>query len=408
MNRNGLFALIALVLVAAGAGRRLYVAEQAGGWQARREAAVAVERVVLGEIFEATQDAAPSVGRWRFGGQASEAAAGGMQDALGRLAARAAAAQGRGGRLVEVSGERFVVVKIDEETVVIDWGTLASEAESYSGASLSVGPRPVDAVPVLQGVLAGDAVWLDIAAVPMRTLYGGDLLAIGLFVWSCFELLRTLLRRARSEAAEGARVALLQRLSHELRTPAAAVRSLAEALRSGAARGQEADFLALIEQEAVRLASGIDRVLRAARGDLDVRVPSYERVDLMGLVEEIAQRWRRREPSIAVEGEGRLDVRADRAMLTEAIEALLDNALLHGAPPVWLRARREGGDVVLSIEDSGPGIPEADRERLLRRGEGRYTGIGLWAASEVASAHGGSLKLEGRCVSMRLSAEGAL
>jgi signal transduction histidine kinase len=87
---------------------------------------------------------------------------------------------------------------------------------------------------------------------------------------------------------------------------------------------------------------------------------------------------------------------------------LLDNALKYGAPtlpgdarPVTVTARREGADVVIVIADRGPGIPEAERgrvlERFVRLESARSRpgfGLGLSLAAAVARLHGGALRLD--------------
>lgn len=406
MNARTLAAVLLLVVVAAHGAWRSHRAEAARRWQAVRDAAVSVEQVVAVDILHALQDpASPSEDRWWTGAPLPPpTTTPSLHSALGRLAERAARAPGEGNRIIEVSGERFLVIPLhNEPPIVLDWAKLASEAESRSGARLSLGERPAGGVAVLQEVLSGELVWLTTGGAPASGLGLGGLLPLLAGGWVFVELSRTLLERARARAAEGAKTALLQRLSHELRTPAAAVRSLAEALRSGAARGQEQDFLSLIEQEAVRLAVGIDRVLRTARSEEPmVEDPASLRVDLRTLVEAIAARWRARIGSVHVDGEGSCEVIADPAQIGEAFEALLDNAVVHGAKPIRISLRAEGTWVALAVEDSGPGIPDADRARVIRRGEGQHTGIGLWVADEVARAHRGALDIHKSRLVLRL------
>lgn len=386
--RTDLFVSVVLLaaVVAEGSLHLLHL-ERARAWQASREASVAVERQILGEIHEARSAGTlppPSATDFRSRLRAARAK-------LGERAA--AAAPPTGARLVEVSGEPFLVVSlVDAPPAVLWWPGVEARAERLSGALLTVGEAHGDgAVPVLDGVLDGSPVWLtvpDSRVVPFRLMLAG--LAVA---WVGYELVRTLVARARERATKTARDALLQRLSHELRTPAAAVRSLAEALRSGAASGQEALFLARIEHEAVRLGAGIDHVLRAARDEEVLRPLDLQQVDLRALVERVVERWQPRLGAIGVGGKGTSVLSVDPARIEEALDALLDNAVIHGAPPVRVSVDSEAGFARVTVEDGGEGIPAHERDRVLRRGEGRDTGIGLWAASEVARAHRGRLEL---------------
>lgn len=101
-----------------------------------------------------------------------------------------------------------------------------------------------------------------------------------------------------------------------------------------------------------------------------------------------------------------LTVRADRQLLAQAVSNLLDNALKYGvastsAPQIKLTGKIEGNDTVISVSDRGPGIPEADRERVkerfVRLDESRSkpgNGLGLSLATGVMKLHGGRLVLE--------------
>lgn len=222
------------------------------------------------------------------------------------------------------------------------------------------------------------------------------------------DLLRTLLASlaigvvllglVRSRAEQRSRRDLMQRLSHDLRTPAASVRSLASALRSDAVPDAErTTFLELLDHEATRLAGGLDRMLRAARGEpLVVR---SEPGDLAEWVEQVQLRWLHRVPTLTLDAPASLPWRYDRERLDEAIDALLDNAVKHGGPTVSLSLRLRGGTAELRVQDDGPGVDPTVRKQLFERSvrgdESAGHGLGLWAAREVAEAHGGRIVLEG-------------
>jgi signal transduction histidine kinase len=121
-----------------------------------------------------------------------------------------------------------------------------------------------------------------------------------------------------------------------------------------------------------------------------VRKPQLEeRVDLLALAAEEAARY----DDCTVEGEA-LVVIGDRRLLARMIRNLMDNAARHGAPPVRVTVRREPGRAVVDITDAGPGIPEAERERVFTpfyrlAGDAAGTGLGLSLVRQIARLHGG-------------------
>lgn len=92
-------------------------------------------------------------------------------------------------------------------------------------------------------------------------------------------------------------------------------------------------------------------------------------------------------------------VRADAIHVETILSNLLRNAVRHGDAPVLVDDRRVGDRVLVAISDHGPGIPEADRERVFRRYERgadtrRGSGLGLFVARRLAMANGGDVHLD--------------
>jgi signal transduction histidine kinase len=127
---------------------------------------------------------------------------------------------------------------------------------------------------------------------------------------------------------------------------------------------------------------------------------------------------------IGIEAAGGPGLQADRELLTLALRQVLDNALKYSAPGslVSCQAREEGGALLLRVEDSGPGVPERDRQRVFekfyRRASTRDqvpgTGLGLHIAREIIRMHGGDLWIESAasqgaafCFRLPLRGEGA-
>jgi signal transduction histidine kinase len=110
------------------------------------------------------------------------------------------------------------------------------------------------------------------------------------------------------------------------------------------------------------------------------------------------------------DGGGAVVVAGDALDLGRVVVNLVDNALRHTASPVVVELRAEGADAVLTVTDDGPGIPEADRERVFdrftrldsarSRDEGG-AGLGLAIVRETVDAHGGAVHLEDAAPGLR-------
>lgn len=183
--------------------------------------------------------------------------------------------------------------------------------------------------------------------------------------------------------------------SHELRNPLAAVRSRLEV----ALRDPDRESVAAALADTERLQGIAADLLLLARLD-GGPAPRTEPVDLALLAaEDLA---RRPEPRVQLRLDARAPVPAagDPARLERALANLVDNALRYARTGVVVRAAAEEGWALLEVTDDGPGIPEADRDRVFERfvrldadrgRAGGGTGLGLAIAREIARAHGGEV-----------------
>ena len=196
-------------------------------------------------------------------------------------------------------------------------------------------------------------------------------------------------------------------LTHELKSPLAAIRGAAELLESEMPAEQRQRFVANIASEGARLQQLIERLLNLAlveqRQGLEERVA----VDLHGLAEELlqAQAARIQAAGLRVENAipAALGALGERFLLRQALANLLDNALDFSTPGGQLRftAQLQGSDVELALFNQGEAIPEYALPRLTERfyslprpASGRKsTGLGLNFVQEVALLHGGALAL---------------
>jgi signal transduction histidine kinase len=212
------------------------------------------------------------------------------------------------------------------------------------------------------------------------------------------------------EGAEGRALASEARLrdfvsdaAHELRTPVTGMRSTSEhLLRADPPREERERLLISLVREADRAGRLVEDLLLMARIDRGLeltRAPVHtgELVAECVTPREVA----RPDLTITVHGEDAV-VDGDRHQLAQVLANLVDNAdqATGGRGRVTVTTAREPGLVVVEVEDDGPGVPEADRERIFERltrlddaRERRSGGVGLGLAIArgIARAHGGDL-----------------
>jgi len=195
-------------------------------------------------------------------------------------------------------------------------------------------------------------------------------------------------------------------VAHELRTPVNRMLTTAEvALTTTADVEAKDDALAGIHATAETMRRTIEQLLLLAKGEDGRLRPASETVDLGhvvdGLVELYAPEAERLEKRL-VGAPATVDVRADRELVERAVVNLIENALHHTTRGATIRVgvAQENGSAVLVVEDSGPGIAAADRERVfgrfVRLDDARApggVGLGLPIARMVARLHEGDLEI---------------
>jgi signal transduction histidine kinase len=231
-------------------------------------------------------------------------------------------------------------------------------------------------------------------------------------------LVATAVQNIRSYEAERSTVEELRRLSalradfvslvsHELRSPMAAVigaaRTLQERWRSLSPDQREA-FLALIGDETNRLAALIGDVLDTSRIEAGTFTYRFTDIDLSALVADVVGTAAVGQDEVRIRADVPAAlpiVRGDAERLRQVLTNLVDNAVKYSpaGDEVAVRARRENGRVLIEVVDHGPGIPN-DQQRLIFEKFGRAdvaggskpgTGLGLFIARSIAEAHGGTL-----------------
>ena len=223
-------------------------------------------------------------------------------------------------------------------------------------------------------------------------------------------------RKVTAQAAQAAalaeanelRSALLQAVSHDLRTPLAGIKASASSLRQLDIDWSDADrreFLRTIEDETDRLTALVGNLLDMSRIQAGAVAPATRPVGLEEVVPAAIAVLGERATKVEVDvPESLPPVRADPTLLESVLANLIDNALAHapGGVPVRVEAGEVGGTVLVRVVDRGPGIRPDDRERVFqpfqRLGDspshGAGVGLGLAVAQGFTRAMGGDLAVD--------------
>jgi signal transduction histidine kinase len=202
---------------------------------------------------------------------------------------------------------------------------------------------------------------------------------------------------------------LLAMVSHELRTPLTTVVGALRLLNAGPALGpgERQEMLEMADRQARRLRVLIEQLLVAAQSDNGragfLSTMEAVEVDAATLLEEAAAQARTAGcgDRVRVRCDRRLPVRVAPDAVLQVLGNLVDNACKYGPEdgPVRLAGERQGSEVVLAVEDDGPGVPPAERERVFERftrlEPGRGLGLGLYIGRQLARAQGGDLVVTG-------------
>ena len=208
------------------------------------------------------------------------------------------------------------------------------------------------------------------------------------------------------ETAAAERTAYLATMSHDLRTPLTALRgALGLMERSTLPPELLPQMVALMRRASDRLERLTLALISIDLIDNGTMSVLREVVDLREIAEDSVAVTRREHPEVELELPSEpLPVACDRERAMQALDHLLDNARKFGGEAaVRVCVSRRGDAGIVSVTDEGPGIPEAERERIFERyaqigerlpNEPRGAGVGLYLARWNAEAMGGSLTIQ--------------
>jgi two-component system phosphate regulon sensor histidine kinase PhoR len=201
-------------------------------------------------------------------------------------------------------------------------------------------------------------------------------------------------------------------VSHEFRTPLTAIQGFSETLLAGAMNDPQnrERFLGIIVEHARRLARLTDDLLMLSKMDADRLELEIRRLpveQLVGSCIETAQpRAIEKDLRLSVNlGKNLPDIAADRRRLTEVLQNLIDNAIQYtpAGGQIMVSGEATDSEVVITVSDTGIGIPQADQPRIFERfyrvdvarsREVGGTGLGLSIAKHLMEAHRGRLWVE--------------
>jgi signal transduction histidine kinase len=211
-------------------------------------------------------------------------------------------------------------------------------------------------------------------------------------------------------------------LGHDLRTPLSAIRMSADLLESKVEEKRSLSLISAIRNSSTRMGVLIENVLDFARGRMGGGIPvKRQLVDDLGrtvklTLEEIQASHPRAQIVHSLDIPG--GVYCDALRISQLLSNLLGNAVTHGsiATPIRVRVYAEADELVISVTNQGPPIPQAlmpllfepfTRTEAGQRGEG--LGLGLYIAAQITTAHNGNLSVtstveSGTCFTARFAA----
>ncbi|WP_295856056.1 ATP-binding protein [uncultured Xylophilus sp.] len=216
--------------------------------------------------------------------------------------------------------------------------------------------------------------------------------------------------RLRLTELDADKARFLRHISHELKTPLAALREGVALLEDGVAgplTDNQREVARILQQNTMVLQSQIEALLRFNAAAFEARQLQREKTDLLQLVEEQVDgqrlQWQARGLAVRVEGRP-LVLQIDAAKIATAVANLLSNAIRFSprGGTIVLRVGQAEGRARIEVQDDGPGVPEGDRDRIFEpfyRGQlqpedaARGNGIGLSIVHEYIAAHGGQIAL---------------
>ncbi len=194
--------------------------------------------------------------------------------------------------------------------------------------------------------------------------------------------------------------------SHQMRTPLASIRTEAElGLTQPRSVAEYQDVLGSILEDVARLSHLTEQLMMMARLDSDAQSREFTRLDPAVLIRETAvlygEAYRAEGMRLETELIDDCRIMGNEDLVREVVQNLLDNALRYAGSSALVRVAltRDNGMAVLSVMDTGPGIPADQAEAVFERfhqvqpSSAQGSGLGLALAAEIVRIHGGTIEL---------------
>ncbi len=202
----------------------------------------------------------------------------------------------------------------------------------------------------------------------------------------------------------------LDNVAHDLRTPMARLRAVAEtALTEKTSAGSRGEALSDCLEESERVLALLNALMEVSEAETGVMKLKCEPVSLAGLAAEVGEIYgyaaEAKKIKVTVKAEAEITATCDRARVRQALGNLVDNAVKYSpeGTAVLISLTKEDGSAVFRVSDQGPGIPTEDIphiwDRLYRGDASRHEkgmGLGLSLVRAVALAHGGDVDVDSK------------
>ncbi|RZM01898.1 MAG: sensor histidine kinase, partial [Sphingomonas sp.] len=214
--------------------------------------------------------------------------------------------------------------------------------------------------------------------------------------------------RARIDATE----AFAADVTHEMKNPLASLRSAVEGLDAVRDPELRERLLSIVRDDVHRLDRLITDISEASRLDAQLSRAKFEAIDIAAMIRALVDQRLAREVERGVRlrfdhAGTALVTLGEGARLERVFDNLIDNALSFSPDGalIAIAVAREGDDLVVRVEDEGPGVPEEAREAIFRRFQsirpeaeafGQHSGLGLAIARTIVEAHQGSIAVVSR------------
>lgn len=193
--------------------------------------------------------------------------------------------------------------------------------------------------------------------------------------------------------------------SHELRTPISVIKGACEySLKYDETPEEQKESVLMIQRQAEKMSVLVAELLQMTRLDQGTERANFTETDLSELVAAVCGERDREQISLHLEIEEGITAKVDVSLFSRLLENLITNAVKYGRENgnIWVRMKKENGEIFLSVKDDGIGIPEEQQEKIWQRfyqadpsrsGDSGI-GLGLSMVKKIAELHGGAMELE--------------